>query len=86
MTRGLDKGPKGGGALNSPGEIPWRAGHAQERVPEADSGGGRSDSAESSRDTGAGKGMTGGDHLSSAAAREEAELGWRRRFGPAGPC
>jgi hypothetical protein len=50
-------------------------GHARERVPEADSGGGASGSAESGRNTGAGKGMTGGDHLSSAAAREEAELG-----------
>jgi hypothetical protein len=52
-------------------------------VPEADSSGGESDSAESGRNTGAGKGVTCGDHLSSAAAREEAELGWRRRV--AGP-
>jgi hypothetical protein len=54
-------------------------------MPEADSGGGGSDSADSGWDTSVGKGMTGGDHLSSAAAWEEAELGWRRRFGPAGP-
>jgi hypothetical protein len=53
-------------------------------VPEADSGGGASGSVESGQNTGAGKGMTGGDHLSSAAAWEEAELGWRRRVGPAG--
>jgi hypothetical protein len=56
-------------------------------VSEADSGGGGSDTARSGRDTGAGNGMTGRDtdHLSSAAAREEAELGWRRRFGLDGP-
>jgi hypothetical protein len=53
-------------------------------VPKADSGGGGSDSAESGRDTGAGKGMTDGDHLSSTVALEEVELGWRRRFGPKG--
>jgi hypothetical protein len=33
----------------------------------------------------AGKEMTGGSHLSSAAARGSGEAGWRRRFGPAGP-
>jgi hypothetical protein len=42
--------------------------------------GGASDSAESGWDTSARKGMTGGDHLSSAAREGGGGAGWRRWF------
>jgi hypothetical protein len=73
-------------ALNRPKGLPWRAGQAQGRRLEADSGGGASDSAESGWDTGARKGMTRGDHLSSVAREGGGGVGWRQWFaGPAGP-
>jgi hypothetical protein len=65
---------------------PWRAGHARERVPEADSGGGAVGLGRVWPGHDAGKGMAGGPHLSSAAGAGEQGLAvGGAETGPAGP-